>query len=422
MELRIRPSDIDGKVHASPSKSYSHRAMFMASLAHGRSVLERPLLSGDTLATLRAIQAFGAGTEERNSSLIIEGCDPKCPDDVIDAANSGTTIRIVAGIASLVPCYTVLTGDSSIRRRPMQPLIDALEQLGVECRSTRGNGLAPLIVKGPNDGRATKIRGDVSSQFISSLLISSPLKKVDTEIVITTELKSKPYIDITRDMMSLFGAKTEETEKGFFVPGGQTYRPHDLVIPGDYSSAAFPLAAGVLAGSGEVDNLDPKDMQGDRLMIDILGMFGAEVERRGRSVKAVQSRLEGTEIDLGQAPDLFPIVAVLGTQANGRTVIKNAEHVRHKESDRIAASVAFLKSMGADIEERSDGCVIEGLCRLKGAFVDAHADHRILMAAAVAALVAEGETTVSDGDCFKISYPGFIDDMRSLGADLELIG
>ncbi|MFA5312760.1 MAG: 3-phosphoshikimate 1-carboxyvinyltransferase [Methanomassiliicoccales archaeon] len=421
MILRIRPSEVGGKVHASPSKSYTHRAIVLASLAHGTSRLGRPLLSGDTLATLRAMQAFGASTSEKDGSLIVEGGDPRCPSDVIDAANSGTTIRIVAGIASLLPCYTVLTGDGSIRRRPMQPLIDALSQMGVECHSTRGNGLAPLIVKGPNTGRLTRIQGDVSSQFISSLLISSPLKKVDTEVVITTDLKSKPYIDITREMMSLYGVGSEETGEGYLVRGNQEYAPHDLVIPGDYSSAAFPLASGALTGSAEVDNLDPDDRQGDRLFIDILERFGARIERRGRSVKAGAGELEGADIDLGQAPDLFPIVAVIATQARGGSVIRNAEHVRHKESDRISATVAFLKAMGANIEERKDGCIINGPSRLKGSFVGSHGDHRILMAAAVAALVAEGETTVSDGDCFKISYPGFVEDMRSLGTDLEVV-
>ncbi|MCE5296916.1 MAG: 3-phosphoshikimate 1-carboxyvinyltransferase [Euryarchaeota archaeon] len=422
MILKIRPSEIGGKVHASPSKSYTHRAIVLASLAQGTSKLGRPLLSGDTLATLEAMRAFGATTSEKDASLIVEGCEPRCPSDVIDAANSGTTIRIVAGIASLLPCYTVLTGDESIRRRPMQPLIDALSQLGVECRSTRGNGLAPLIVRGPNVGGLTKIQGDVSSQFISSLLISSPLKKVDTEVVITTELKSKPYIDITMDMMSLYGVRSEGTDKGFFIRGNQAYKPHDLVIPGDYSSAAFPLAAGVLAGSAEVDNLDPGDMQGDRLFMDILERFGAKIGRHALSVRASGGKLEAADIDLGQAPDLFPIVAVVASQAKGESVIRNAEHVRHKESDRISATVTFLKTMGADIEERRDGCVVKGPSRLKGSFVAAHGDHRILMAAAVAALVADGETVVSDGDCFKISYPSFVDDMRSLGTDLELMG
>ena len=203
---------------------------------------------------------------------------------MIDTDNPGTTIRIVAGIASLLPCHTVLTGDESIRRRPMQPLISALRELGVECLSTRGNGLAPLLVRGPNTGRETHIPGDISSQFISSLLISSPLKQVDTDIHITTDLKSRPYVEITMDMMSRFGTVCSESDGTFHVDGGQSYRAQDYVVPGDFSSAAFPLAAGALAGKATVTNLDPRDRQGDRSFVDILRRFGAiVVERRARS-------------------------------------------------------------------------------------------------------------------------------------------
>ncbi len=188
MKLRVRPSTIEGEVSSSPSKSYTHRAMALALLAEGTSHLRRPLLSGDTLATLSAVRKFGAEADREGEVLHIDGGRLRCPDDVINVDNSGTTIRIMAGIASLLPCITVLTGDESIRRRPMQPLIDALGELGAECRSTRGNGLAPLLVRGPNTGTRTHIKGDVSSQFISSLLISSAVKTVDTEIVLTTPL------------------------------------------------------------------------------------------------------------------------------------------------------------------------------------------------------------------------------------------
>ncbi|OPY32432.1 MAG: 3-phosphoshikimate 1-carboxyvinyltransferase [Methanomassiliicoccales archaeon PtaU1.Bin124] len=420
MQLKVRPGRVSGELLASPSKSYSHRAMTLALLADGASRLRRPLLSGDTLATLAAIEAFGAKVERIGDDLVVNGGTLRCPDNVIDAANSGTTIRIMAGVASLIPCYTVLTGDSSIRRRPMQPLIDALNQLGVECHSTQGKGLAPLIVKGPNKGTEVSIPGDVSSQFISSLLISSPLKECDTDIHLTTELKSRPYVEMTIEMMAKFGAKAATTKDGFHVPGGQRYSASDYTIPGDYSSAAFPLAAGALTGSATVNNLDPRDPQGDKVVLDILKRFGAKVTSKGGSFTVSKARLKGAKIDLGDAPDLFPIVAVVATQAEGESLLVNAEHVRHKESDRISTTTEFLSRMGAEVEERKDGCAIKGPCRLHGASIDPRDDHRILMAAAVAALMAEGETVIGDGDCFKISYPGFVEDMRSLGADLEL--
>jgi 3-phosphoshikimate 1-carboxyvinyltransferase len=421
MKLRVRPSTIEGEVSSSPSKSYTHRAMALALLAEGTSQLRRPLLSGDTLATLSAVKKFGAGTDREGEVLRIDGGRLRCPDDVINVDNSGTTIRIMAGIASLLPCITVLTGDESIRRRPMQPLIDALGELGAECRSTRGNGLAPLLVRGPNTGTRAHIKGDVSSQFISSLLISSAVKPVDTEIVLTTPLRSRPYVEITMDMMARFGVRSEALPEGFMVPGGQRYTPQDYAVPGDFSSAAFPFMAGALAGHAKVRHLDKQDRQGDKVVLEILSRFGAPVHWVGDSVETSRVPLVGNEVDLSQAPDLFPIVAVMATQAEGVTVIKNAEHVRLKESDRIVATVDFLRRMGAEVEERRDGCVIKGPCPLRGASVDSLADHRILMAAAIATLVAEGESVITDGDCFKISYPGFVEDMTALGADLELI-
>jgi 3-phosphoshikimate 1-carboxyvinyltransferase len=226
-------------------------------------------------------------------------------------------------------------------------------------------------------------------------------------------------VEITMDMMSRFGAGCSESEGTFHVPGGQSYRAQDYVVPGDFSSAAFPLAAGALAGKVTVINLDPKDRQGDRMFVDILRRFGASVVQNGGAVSVASAPLRGIEVDLADAPDLFPIVAVVATQAKGVTTIVNAEHVRYKESDRIASTVKFLADMGADIMEKKDGCVVHGPCSLKGAFVDPLADHRILMAASVAALVAEGVTTIGDGDCFRISYPGFVKDMTSLGASME---
>jgi len=421
MRLKVTPSTITGTVQASPSKSYSHRALALGLLADGRSTLRNVLLSGDTLATYRAVQMFGARTSVNGDMVVVDGGRLSCPEDVVNAENSGTTIRLMAGIASLLPCHTVLTGDASVRRRPMQPLIEALEEMGVESFSTRGNGLAPLVVRGPNRGTTTHIKGDVSSQFISSLLLSSPLKEVDTEVILTTPLKSRPYVEITMGMMREFGAEVEMTDEGFHVPGRQRYEPRTYKVPGDYSSAAFPLVAGALSDGVVVSGLDPQDRQGDMAIMDILEGFGCQVMRGSSSVRALPGKLKGTEVDLANAPDLFPIVAVLGSQAKGTTVIKNAEHVRLKESDRIRSTTDFLKVMGAEVQEKGDGCVIKGPTVLKGGEVDSLDDHRILMAAAVAGLVAQGPTVISHGLCYNISYPRFLEDMLALGAKMEML-
>jgi len=213
----------------------------------------------------------------------------------------------------------------------------------------------------------------------------------------------------------------EMGKSGFMIPGRQRYLPQSYKVPGDYSSASFPLVAGALTGGVSIAGLDPEDKQGDKLILDILERFGAVVKRGSTGVKVLPGKLEGITVDLSDAPDLFPLVAVLASQAKGVTEIINAEHVRLKESDRIKSTVAFLRAMGVNLQERSDGCLVKGPSRLKGAEVDSLEDHRILMAAAVAGLVAEGETVISHGDCYRISYPNFVDDMVGSGADMEMI-
>jgi 3-phosphoshikimate 1-carboxyvinyltransferase len=422
MKLQVRPSAVQGTVPAPPSKSYTHRAIVLSSLAHGDSRLKGALLSGDTLATLKGMEQFGAIVRKEGEDLIVRGGKLKAPTGPIDCANSGTTIRLLSGIASLLPYNVTLTGDESLQQRPMKPLLNALTELGVRAASQRGDGNAPLIIRGPNKGRWAHIKGDISSQFISSLLISSALKDLDTEIVITTPLKSKPYVEITRDMMSLFGAISTETKNGYRVLGGQRYRPRDYVIPGDYSSAAFPLVAAALTGKVTVSGLDPQDRQGDRQVLDVLAGFGARVSWSGNSVTVEKGDLHGTDVDVGDSPDSFPILAVLASQSEGETKLTNGAHLRFKESDRIATTVSFLKLMGANIEEREDGCVIKGPTKLRARTINPSGDHRILMAAAVAGLVADGPTTITDGDCYRISYPRFVADLKALGAGAEESG
>lgn len=418
MKLEISRSAARGVVRAPPSKSYTHRAIILAGLARGESVIKRPLLSGDTLATLHGMEAFGAMTQREGDDLVLRGGTLRPPSGEIDCGNSGTTLRLLAGVASLLPSTVTLTGDASLQQRPMKPLLAALGELGVSAASARKDGTAPLIIRGPNKGRWAHIKGDVSSQFISSLLISSALKDLDTEIVITTPLLSKPYIDITMDIMARFGVRSWETKDGYHVPGGQTYRPLTMAVPGDYSSAAYPLAAGALTGKVTVSGLDPEDRQGDRRAVDILAGLGAKITRKGDRVTAEAAPLVGCDIDLRDNPDLFPILAVLATQAEGVSRLHGAGHLRHKESDRIRATVTFLKAMGADIEERDDGCEVRGPTPLRGRSVDTFGDHRIMMAEAVAALVADGTTVISESESAAISYPSFVKDLRALGASI----
>lgn len=419
MKLVVRRSEASGTVRAPPSKSYTHRAIVLAGLSRGDSVLRRPLLSGDTLATLKGMEQFGAIVRREGDDLMIRGGKLRAPSGPIDCGNSGTTLRLLTGIASLLKSDITLTGDESLRTRPMKPLLAALSEMGVRAVSASREGLPPITIRGPNHGRWTHIKGDISSQFISSLLISSALKDLDTEIVITTPLTSRPYVEITRDMMARHDVTSTETKNGYRVLGGQRYRPRDHAIPGDYSSASFPLVAGALTGKVTVAGLDPRDRQGDRAVLEVLERFGASVTVGDDAATVERGAMKGIDVDVGSMPDSFPILAVLATQASGATVLRNAKHLRFKESDRIATTVSFLANMGADIEEREDGCAVRGPTRLRGRSIDPSGDHRILMAAAVAGLVADGQTTISDSGAYKISYPDFVRDMRALGCGME---
>ena len=415
MKLQVKPSEINGTMTAPPSKSCTHRAIVLASLAKGTSKIEKALRSRDTLATMHAMEAFGASIKEDGETLIIRGGRLKSPINPIDSQNSGTTLRLCCGIASLLDNNITFTGDDSLKGRPMKPLLNAFTEMGVYCTSTSQG----IIIRGPNNGRWTHIRGDVSSQFISSLLISSALKPRDTDVVITSPLVSKPYVNITVNMMSQFGVKCAETKDGYRIMGGQSYRSRDYTVPGDYSSAAFALVAGAISGKVTVTGLNPNDVQGDKAIIDFLREFGADIDVCGDAVTVKKSELKGINADVGGCPDLFPILAVLGTQAEGETVLYNAAHLKHKESDRIASVVAFLKNMGANIEERDDGCIIKGKNSLTGCVVNPNGDHRILMAAVLPATVASGKTIITDGGCYDVSYPAFIRDFKSLGVDVE---
>lgn len=433
MNLIIKQGTLSGKVTAPPSKSYTHRAFIMGALASGKATTVRsPLYGEDTNSTLSAIAAFGADVnseKKAGASCFIKGGSLHAPDDVINVNNSGTTLRIMTGVASLLDGMTVFTGDASIRKRPMKPLLDALNELGVDCFSLKGNGCAPILTKGQIKGGMTFISGDVSSQFISSLLISCPFARGDTTLMLTSKMKSRPYVDITIEILSKFGVKIQEKENAFLIKGGQKAKGVDYTVPGDFSSAAFPLVgAAISGGKVTVDNVDHKGAQGDRAIVDILKRLGAKVQIGSNSitVEAAAGRtLTGASVDFGDTPDLFPIVAVLGACAKGETKLYNAKHVRLKESDRVATMRTVLSNMGVSVKEKEDGLIIKGIGgtnkKLKGCEVDSLGDHRILMAAAMAALVCEGEMRISEPECFKVSYPGFLSDMEKLGANCRIV-
>ncbi len=419
MITSVERSTISGEVYAPPSKSYTHRAILITALGPGGRVL-RPLISADTRATISASKAFGAHVT-LNDDVKIDGVSgkPQTPDDVINVLNSGTTLRFCSAVAALTD-GAVLTGDASIRTRPNGPLLSALNDVGAQAFSIRNNNKAPLVVRGKMKGGTAHLNGGVSSQFLSALLIASPLAEGDTRIIIEGELKSRPYAEITLDMLSDAGVKVNVSRQEFVVPGNQTYNLRSYTIPGDFSSASYPLAAAAVTGSNvTVKGIFPS-RQGDSAIIEILRSMGAEIswDKEKGDLKIRGSELQGVNVDASLTPDLVPTIAILGAVAEGKTVVYNAEHVRHKETDRLKAMATELSKMGADIKERPDGLEIVG-GKLHGAAVHGYDDHRIVMALTVAGFVAGG-TRIDTAESVDVSYPGFFQEMMRLGADVRL--
>jgi len=425
MDVDISRARVGGRARAPPSKSYTHRAILAAGYSDG-AVVADPLVSADTRATMRAVEAFGGRIDRADEALDVAGFAgrPTVPADVIDCANSGTTTRLVTACAALADGLTVLTGDDSLRSRPQGPLLDAIEQLGGRAESTRGNGQAPLVIGGAIEGGAVSIPGDVSSQYITALLMAGAVTEDGITIDLETELKSAPYVDITLEVLDAFGVDAAETSGGYRVPGGQRYGRDDAYpVPGDFSSMSYLLAAGAVAGDdGVVVEGAYPSAQGDSAIVDVLERMGADIswDRDAGEITVRRSALSGVEVDVGDTPDLLPTIAVLGAVADGDTRLVNCEHVRYKETDRVSAMATELAKLGAAVTEEEDVLTIHGgESDLQGATVAGHDDHRIVMSLAIAGLVAEGTTTVEGADHVDVSFPGFFDVLYDLGAELD---
>ncbi len=425
--LKVKKSKLAGEVRAPPSKSYTHRAFMVSLLARGESKVINPLLSFDTEATVEAVKTLGVEVSQENDvwRVLGTGGDLKPRADLIDVRNSGTTLRLMSAIAALSPKPVRLTGDESILKRPMSPLTDALAQLGAKARCEGAQGRPPVVVGGGLEGGEVEITGAISSQFISALLLACPYAREDVELRVTEELRSKPYIEITLELLDAAGARIKHSRDlmEFKIPGGQVFRAMDLEIPGDFSSSSFLFTAAALTGDVvRVSNLNVHSAQGDKRIVDLLREFGADVRVKGKVVEVSGAeRLSGIEADCGDNPDLVPALAVLGSLADGRTRLTNIPHLRYKETDRLRALRVELSKMGVKVEELPGELRIKGAEQLKGTSLYSYGDHRMAMALAVAGLVARGETVVEGAESIPVSYPGFVEDMRKLGAKIELV-
>ncbi len=424
VDIVVRKSEhLEGEVSAPPSKAYTHRTLIPALLSNGTSKISNPLVSDDTKATLRAVKAFGAEAELRENCWTVKGVESlRAPKSPIDCGESGATLRFMIPVAALASESSIFTFGSSLERRPVAPLLQSLKQLGTESNLQLREGSSFVRIRGGGiRGGKTSIRGDISSQFISGLLFACPKAKEDTEIAVTTPLESRSYVQMTMEVLTKHGIRVSASSDftRLRIPSNQNYNSCNHEVPGDFSSAAFLLAATALTSSKvKVRNLDHNTIQGDRAILDILKEMGSKVRAGDEYVEVEGKQLNAIDIDARNIPDLVPVCAVLACYSKGTSKIYNAKRLRYKESDRLSSVHAELKKMGAEIKVHEDGLTIRGLRAMHGATIDSHNDHRIAMACAVAALGAAGKTKIQNSKCVNKSYPRFFNDLRSLGANV----
>jgi 3-phosphoshikimate 1-carboxyvinyltransferase len=412
MERYVEPSGIKGQLKAPASKSMTQRAIAAALLADGQSIINNPSYCDDSLAAMSIACGLGARVEPQAYELRIIGSgvlkEPK-----LNCGESGLAIRMFSPIAALYPAEITMVGANSLKKRPMFMIEEALNQLGVKCTSS--GGFIPITIQGPIVGGYCEIDGSVSSQLLTGLLMALPLAAKDSEIKVNN-LKSKPYIDMTIQILKSFGIKIQT--KGydlFYIPGNQKYIPHNYTVEGDWSGGAFLLVAGAVNGQLGVQGLRTDSMQSDMAIIKALEKAGAQMKISENQVEISKSELKAFEFDATESPDLFPPLVTLASYCNGVSTIKGVSRLIYKESDRATALKEEFGKMNIRIEIKDDLMSVTG-GQIRSAHVESHDDHRIAMAVAVASLGATGRVYIRDSQCVAKSYPGFFDDLRHLGA------
>ena len=424
MKLVVRQSKLAGEVTIPASKSHTIRAVAIASLADGQSVIRNPLVSGDTQAAVKCYRALGARIDVTNAGLwnvVGTGGRITAADQTIDVGNSGTTLRIAMGSAALAPAgqTITLTGDEQIQSRPVGPLIEAIGDLGAKCKSVRSNGRAPVEVSGRLIGGETSIAA-TTSQYLSSLLLCTPLGTQDSKIDVTL-LNEPGYVQMTLDWLDKQGIEYENQQmRRFNVKGNQQYKAFDTSVPADFSSATFFLCAAVLvADEVTLLGLDFSDSQPDKAVVHYLKAMGADIVIGEASVTVKAAPLRGAEIDMNETPDALPAMAVTAAFAEGETRLVNVPQARGKETDRITCVAEELAKMSVDVEELSDGLIIRP-SRPKAAELDGRGDHRIVMGLSLAGLNLGGQCVIDSAEAMSVTFPAYVELMRSIGANMEL--
>ena len=415
MKVSISKSQTHGILDAPSSKSYTIRAMMCAALSPGQSYIRRALVSDDTLAAADVLQAIGVSIFKSEYGWHIGGGNFKRPNSELFCRNSAATLRFMAAIAALAPGTKLLVPGEGLSKRPVSPLLEAMTQLGVKCHL---DGPIVVVESESFPGGDVALPGDISSQFISALLIAGPLSQKGVNIKLTTPLTSKPYISMTIECIRKFGVRVNAAlDMNEFSVVKQEYRPTDYTIEGDWSQASYLMALGILSGETIITNLNAESLQGDRAALGLMQRMGAHFSVRRSSVMAQQSFLHSITADMSNCIDLLPTLAVLAAVAEGASHFNNIKTARLKESNRVAALCQELHKMGIrTIEDENTLTVIGGYPH--GAEIDSHSDHRLAMAFGVLG-TAIGDTIICDAECVDKTYPQFWQALTTLGAKVE---
>ena len=416
--VQVYPGNLQGTVTIPPSKSDAHRAVICAALSRGVSKIAPIELSEDITATLRAVETLGVSVRLEENVLTVDGSAlGTARSRELDCGESGSTLRFFIPIAAALGLPVRFTGRGRLPQRPLGTYLECLPPAGVNCQSTGG---LPFSIHGKLQGGRFAVAGNVSSQFITGLLLALPLTGEDSEIVLTTPLQSAGYVEMTIRTMAAFGVTVEKTMAGYRIAGGQRYQPQNYAVESDWSQAGFYLAAGALGSRLALHGLRRDSIQGDRTAEAVFSAFGAQLEWQGKALIVSPGVLRGIAVDASQIPDLVPPIAAAAALAEGESKITGAGRLRLKESDRLAAMASAINALGGSVQEEEDGLVIQGVSALKGGRVSGCNDHRVVMAMAVAALRAGGPVEITDPHSIRKSYPSFFKEYNRLGGNAHV--
>ena len=423
-DYKVYPRKLKGEVKIPPSKSMAHRAVICAALSDGLCKVTNIDYSDDIIATIEAMKSLGAVITKKEDYLEVIGIkssDNKINDNIdsertIDCNESGSTLRFLVPIAALFEGVNRFVGRGNLGKRPLDTYYKIFEEQGIKY--SYKEGVLDLKTEGKLKAGEFKVKGNISSQFITGLLFTLPLLDGDSKIIITTEMESKGYIDLTLSAIKDFGVEIiNNNYEEFIIKGNQTYTSRDYRVEGDYSQAAFFLCGDAVSNEIVVNDLKLDSLQGDKEVIDILERMGVKIENKDAGLIGTNNgKLNSTIVDGSQCPDIIPVISLAAALCNGTTEVINAGRLRIKECDRLAAVTSELNKLGAKITEKEDGLIIEGVSKLKGGCtVWSHKDHRIAMTLAIASTVCEEPIIIKDYECVSKSYPEFWNDFKNVG-------